>query len=129
MGVRKDKMKDIKIDYEEKEDGILYPKINFSKDPKYEGKPLGKYGMMAQEYLKENNKMKYNELLMSGELLPQMHEIDKRARVMLHEIMDKLLEENPVKDPNNILERTRHMNQLKAQAEEIIFHDIIYKDN
>ena len=77
----------------------------------------------------ETDKVKYNELIMSGELLPQMQKIDEQARELLHEIMDKLLKENPVKDQNDILGRTQHMNMIKAQAEEIVIHDVIYKDN
>ena len=122
-------MKEPKIEYEEGADGILYPKIKFSKDPKYEGKTLGKYGKMALKYLKETDKIKYNELIMSGELLPQMQKIDEQARELLHEIMDKLLKENPIKDQNDILGRTQHMNMIKAQAEEIVIHNVIYKDN
>lgn len=98
-------------------------------EEKYENKPLGKYGLMAQEYLKETDKIKYNELYMSGELLPQMHKIDEQARELLHQIMEKLLEENPVKNQNDILEKTQHMNMIKAQAEEIVIHNVIYKDN
>ena len=83
---------------------------------------------MAQKYLKETNKNKYNLLLMEGELLPKMHKIDEQARERLHQIMDQLLKTDPVKDQNNILERTQHMNQIKAQAEELVIHEIIYKD-
>ncbi|MGN1318547.1 MAG: TnpV protein [Lachnospirales bacterium] len=114
------------MEYEERE-GILYPKIKFSKEEKYEGKQLGKYGRMAQKYLKENYKFKYNELLMSGELLPMLHKIEQQANDYLDELTKEFLEKEPIKNPNNFWETAQHKLQIKRQAEEIILNEIIYK--
>ncbi|OSA97318.1 UNVERIFIED_ORG: hypothetical protein B2H98_08210 [Clostridium botulinum] len=114
------------IQYQENE-GILYPQFNFSKEKEYEGKQLGKYGRMAQKFLKENYKHRYNSLLMEGKLLPMMHQVEKEAKEQLAIIIEKLLTQDPIKNPQNFLETVQHRNQIKAQAEEIILQEIIYK--
>lgn len=114
------------MEYEEK-DGILYPKIKFSNQEEYEGKHLGKYGRMAQSYLKENDKLKYNSLLMSGELLPMLHKIEEQAKSYLDELMKELLEKEPIKNPSDFWETAQHKLQIKRQAEEIVLNEIIYK--
>lgn len=114
------------MEYEER-DGILYPKIKFSKEEEYKGKQLGKYGRMAQLYLKENDKLKYNRLLMSGELLPILHKIEAQAKSYLDELMKELLEKEPIKNPSNFWETAQHKLQIKRQAEEIVLNEIIYK--
>lgn len=88
-----------------------------------------RFGLKALEYLKETDEKKYKELLESGELKQYEEKINRKARDYYDKVFDELLEKDPVKDPNNFLEKVQHMNQLKSIAEEFTLHDVIYKDN
>ncbi|WP_353885331.1 TnpV protein [uncultured Clostridium sp.] len=117
-------MKEIK--YQEIE-GILYPQIQISEEIQLEQKQLGKYGRIAQKFLKENSKLRYNSLLMEGKLLPMLHQIEKEAKEQMEIITEKLLEKNPVPVTEDFLQIVQHKNQIKMQAEEIVLQEVIYK--
>ena len=67
----------IHLDYTEK-DGILYPNLQISNDKKAD-RPLGRYGRMALEYLRENHPDRYTALKMDGSLMSVMHRIQTEA--------------------------------------------------
>ena len=56
-----------------------------------------------------------------------MWEIDSQARQRVANLMSELLEKNPAPDKMaDGMAWTRHMNQIKAQAEELVIQEIIY---
>ena len=56
-------------------DGMYYPDLELpEEEPHY-----GKYGRMRLRYLKEQNKMLYNTLLLDGELVKHLNEVDDTA--------------------------------------------------
>lgn len=87
---------------------------------------LGKYGRMAQKYLKEEHNKRYNELLESGELLPMLHKVEENANNYLDELTKELLKKDPIKDPHNFWETAQHKLKIKAIAEEFVLKEIIY---
>ena len=91
-----------------------------------ETKPLGKYGRMRRAFLQGNNPMLLNDLILSEQLFPHLQEIDETAHRRLEQLMKGLLEKNPAPDKKtNQMEWVRHLNSLKAQAEEIIQAELI----
>ena len=89
-------------------------------------KPLGKYGRMRRAYLKENNPILYSDLVLAEKLFPHLQEIDETAHRRLDQLMKELLEKNPAPDKKlNQMGWVRHLNSLKAQAEEIILAELI----
>lgn len=94
-----------------------------------EAKPLGKYGRMRKDYLKEHRPVLWNSLLLSGELYPHLREIDKTANRRLELMMPELMksagvtEELKASDP---MKWVGLMNTCKAQAEEIVMNELIY---
>ena len=65
----------------------LLPNIRLSESP--DEPPLGKYGMMHKDYLKEHKITLYNELLLSEKLYPLLREIDEAVATRLRMIPDK----------------------------------------
>ena len=51
----------------------LLPDLGLTEE---EQKPIGKYGMMRMDYLKEHRPGLFNRLLLSGKLMDHPHEID-----------------------------------------------------
>jgi len=90
---------------------------------------LGKYGRMRYRYLEEHRQGLFRGLLLSGELMHQLHEVDREAQQMLETMLPKmardagLTEEMKNTDP---MRWVGTMNTLKAQVEEIIFAELVY---
>lgn len=92
-----------------------------------ESQPLGKFGRMAMDYLHETDSQRFSSLKMQGELVALMERVDKEARTKMEQIIRKLLEQDPVPETDDILERTRHLNEKRGIAEEIVLNEIVYK--
>nr|WP_235715979.1 TnpV protein [Acetivibrio cellulolyticus] len=102
------------------------PNIQISNESNYD-QPLGKYGRMAMEYLKEQNPQRYMILKMDGTLMEIMHKVQEEAVERIENILQQMLMENQIPKTEDIMEKTRHMNSLRATAEEIVLNELIYK--
>ena len=90
---------------------------------------IGKYGRMRSEYLKTHRPILYNRLLLSEKLYKHLSEIERTAQERTERIMSELAVQNNVnekmKEENPML-WVQMMNNLKAQAEEVILTELIY---
>lgn len=90
----------------------------------------GKYGMMHEDYIKEHRKIFYNRMILSGKLWDYLAEVDTKARNMVEAIISKsvikqnITEELKAQDP---IKWVGLMNNLKAQAEEFVLSEYVYK--
>ena len=92
-----------------------------------ETKPLGKYGRMRKNYLKEHRPVLWNSMILSEKLYPHLREIDETANRRLEHLITAMLASAPAPDrETQQMAWVQHMNALKAQAEEIIFAELIY---
>ena len=94
-----------------------------------ENKPLGKYGRMRKEYLQEHRPVLWNSMILSEKLYPHLREIDEAANARLEQIMPELMKRSGVTESlkaSDPMKWTGLLNTLKAQAEEIIFDELIY---
>ena len=97
--------------------------------PKQEKITLNKYGRMRLNYLKEHKKDDYTVMLMDGTLNTHLKEIQETARNRVEQIINQLKEKsNLTEDMKNtdMLYWVGTMNSIKAQAEEIVFNELIY---
>ena len=89
--------------------------------------PLGKYGRMRLNFLKQQHPVLYNTMLLSGSLYPHLMEVEKNAAAMKEHLMTELLAKDPAPDKEqNQMAWVQHMNSLKAQAEELVLTELIY---
>jgi hypothetical protein len=79
----------------------LLPDIRLSDPP--DAPPLGHYGMLHKNYLREHRPILYNRLLLSERLYPLCRKVDLAAATRLRSIADK------------------------EQAREIILSELIYE--
>ena len=97
--------------------------------PKQEKITLNKYGRMRLNYLKEYKQADYTIMLMNGTLNTHIKEIqetaDNRAQQIISEpkVKSDLTEDMKNTD---MLYWVGTMNSIKAQAEEIVFSELIY---
>ena len=101
----------------------LIPDLKLSQQPE---KPLGKYGRMRRNYLKQHHPVLYNSMLLNGTLYPHLMELEQTAESRMQQMMTELLKQNPAPDKaKNQLMWVQHMNSLKAQAEEVVMTELI----
>ena len=104
----------------------LIPNITLKQTEK---KPIGKYGRMRKEYLKNHRPALWNRMVLRDTLYSHLLEIDEAANNRLEQMMPELMksagvtEELKATDP---MKWVGLMNTLQAQAEEIILTELIY---
>ena len=87
---------------------------------------IGKYGMLRRTFLKEHKNSLYQSLFLTGKLNSHLEQIEKAAQERMDSQMEKLLEKNPAPDKaTQQMAWVKHMNSLKAQAEEIVTAELI----
>lgn len=90
---------------------------------------IGKYGRMRREYLKTHRPILYNKLLLSEKLYKHLSKIERTAQERTERIMNELMKQNGVTEKmkaENPMLWVQMMNNMKAQAEEVILTELIY---
>lgn len=104
----------------------LYPNITLCEDDKL---PIGKYGRMRKEYLREHRPVIYNVLAVQGKLQRHLWEIDQAANERLERMIPEMKKQAGITEQLKAEDQMAwvgQMNALKQQAEEIIFAELIY---
>ena len=91
--------------------------------------PLGKYARMRRTYLKTQRPVLYHQMLLNGTLWPHLQDAQKTACAWLERTMTTLLDNYPAPDKEYAqLLWVAHMNELKAQAEEVVVREVVYAE-
>ena len=91
--------------------------------------PTGRWGRLHKMYLKEQHPIRYNQLLLSGELGGYLAKLDKQAEEQLALIIRQMQEAEGVTEALKAadqLEWVRRMNSIRNRAEEIIKSELIF---
>ena len=113
------------ITYHE-ENGYLIPNIVVGFDTT---RPIGKYGRMRKRYLQEYHPVLFEIMVMNGTLFHHLVETEEAAQIRLKAMIPDLAKEAGATESLKAADQIKWvgiMNSCKAQAEEIIFHEIIY---
>ncbi|MGB4661533.1 MAG: TnpV protein [Mobilitalea sp.] len=106
---------------------MLYPDIQIPEPQEKNLMNLGKYGRMAMNYLKENERSRYNTLYRFGKLAEKMHQVDEEANELLDQLMESYLEKHKPQNPSSTMEMWKIREQAKMQAEEVVLHQIVMR--
>mgnify|MGYP000956050336 CR=1 FL=1 len=97
-----------------------------------ENKQLNKYGLLRLEYLKNNKKALYQELLMKDKLNEHLFSVSIIAEDRISNVVNNL-----IKSDSSITEKLKFENQLlwvqkmnncKSVGEDIVLKEIVYGD-
>ena len=91
--------------------------------------PTGRWGRLHKMYLKEQHPIRYNQLLLSGELGSYLAKLDEQAEEQLALIVRQMQEAEGVTEDlkaANQMEWVQQMNNIRNRAEEIIYNEIVY---
>ncbi len=110
------------IKYVKKGD-YYYPEIDFGIE---ENVQLKKYGRLRYKYLKENKPYLFSRLLLEGESMKHVIEIEKQAYECFEKIKQQYLERHPLPDDGNFMDSYRIRQEALDIAEEIVLKELIY---
>ncbi len=122
-------MKDTKTIYEQlggtyrEENGNLVPDVELP-----EQKPIGKYGRMHLNYLKQHRRGRYSALLGEGRLNTYLADVDEQAREMLSSLTVELAKTQGIDEHLKATDQMRWvqmMNNVRSSAEETIMRKLI----
>ena len=92
-----------------------------------EEKRLNKYGRMRRVFIQEQKPIIFDDLVLTEQLFPHLYEVQEIVEKSMEVIMTGLLEKNPAPDKEaDAMAWVRHMNLLKAMAEEVVVREVIY---
>ena len=98
-------------------------------DEPEEDQPIGVWGQRHLRYLKEHRRVRYANLLTSGELNAYLADIDRQAEEMFERLIKQMADAEGITETlkaNNQMEWVRRMNNVRSRAFEIVEADIIY---
>ena len=94
-----------------------------------ETRPIGKWGRMHREYLKEHHPIRFNNLALSGNLWTYLADLNEQAQQRMETLIvqmqsaENITEALKAADP---ITWTQRMNNISVRAEEIIREELIY---
>ena len=95
-----------------------------------EERPIGKYGWMHREYLKEHNSMMFNDLVLDGQLWTYLADLNEQAQERLSLIVEQMKVSEGVTEELKASDQmawVRAMNSIRNRAEEIVLNEIVYR--
>ena len=107
------------------ENGRLIPEMKLPEQTNYQ---IGKYGQFYLDYIKKHRRGRYTTLLTEGKLNTRLHEIDFEANRMLETTITCLASERDIDEnlkARDMLRWVAEMNNIKADAEEIVLREVI----
>ena len=115
------------ISYTLGEDGLYYPDLYLPEEIEY---PIGKYGMLRKNYLKEHRKGLYLELVLSGKLNEHLHQVDEECNQMMYRLMEQMKEKQGVTEELKMQDQmvwVGKMNNIRNRVAEIVNTELIFK--
>ena len=94
-----------------------------------ENRPIGRYGRLHREYLKQEHPVRYISLILSGKLWTYLADLNEQVEERLDLIMEQMKAAEGMTEEmkaRNQLEWVGRMNNICNRAEEIIRSEMIY---
>ena len=94
-----------------------------------ENRPIGKWGRMHRDYLREHHPIQFNSLALSGNLWTYLADLNEQAQQRLETLTAQLKTAEGITETLKAADPmgwTQRMNNITARAEEIIRDELIY---
>ena len=97
-----------------------------------EQRPIGKWGRMHRDYLKEHRPILYNDLILSGQFWTYLADLNEQAQERLSLIIEQMKATEGVTEEMKAADQMAWvgvMNSIRNRAEEIILRELIYGED
>ena len=94
-----------------------------------ETRPIGKWGRMHREYLREYHPIPFNQLVLSGDLWTYLADLNEQSQQRMETLIAQLKSSEGITEEMKAVDPmgwTQQMNNITARAEEIIREELIY---
>ena len=94
-----------------------------------EDRPIGRFGRLHREYLKQEHPARYSSLILTGKLWTYLADLNEQAEERLDLIIEQMKAAEGVTEElkaQNQLKWVERMNNIRNRAEEIIKSELIY---
>ena len=94
-----------------------------------ENRPIGRYGRLHREYLKQEHPARYSSLILTGKLWTYLADLNEQAEKRRDLIIEQMKAAEGVTEElkaRNQLEWVCRMNNIRNRAEEIVKSEMIY---
>lgn len=94
-----------------------------------ETRPIGRFGRMHREYLREHNPIRFDDLCLTGELLTYLADLNEQAQSRLELIISQMKVTEGVTENLKVTDQmawVRAMNSICNRVEEIVISELIY---
>ena len=91
--------------------------------------PIGKWGRMHRDYLKEYHPIQFNNLILSGNLWTYLADLNEQAQQRMETIISQMTAAEGITEElkaSNQLAWVQRIKIIRARAEEIIREELIY---
>ena len=91
-----------------------------------ETRPIGRWGRMHRDYIKEHNPIRFNDLCLSGEVWTYLADLNEQAQSRLELIIEQMKASEGVTEgmkQHNQMTWVRAMNSIRNRAEEIVLRE------
>ena len=98
-------------------------------DEPEEDRPIGVWGQRHLRYLEEHRRVRYANLLTSGELNAHLADIDRQAEEMFERLIKQMADAEGITETlkaDDQMEWVGRMNSCRNRATEIVCHQVIY---
>lgn len=92
-------------------------------------RPIGIWGQRRLRYIRQNQKVLYTQLLLSGKLNDHLVDINEQANDMFFRLVKQIADREGVTEQlkaENQMEWVGRMNNIRIRATEIVYFDLIY---
>lgn len=97
-----------------------------------EQRPIGKWGRMHRDYIKEQRPILFNDLILSGQLWSYLADLNEQAQKRLSLIVEQMKASEGVSEKLKATDQMAWvvaMNSIRNRAEEIILREMIYGED
>ena len=94
-----------------------------------ETRPIGKWGRMHREYLKEHHPIRFNNLVLSSNLWTYLADLNEQAQQRMEILIAQMKATEGITEvlkATDPIGWTQRMNNISARAEEVIREELIY---
>ena len=97
-----------------------------------DNRPIGRFGRMHKDYLKEHNPIRFNTLCLDGTLWTYLADLNEQAQNRLEVIIEQMKAAEGVTENLKAAVQMAWvgaMNSIRNRAEEIILREMIYEED
>ena len=94
-------------------------------------KPMGKWGRLYRDFLKDHHPIRYNTLILSGQLWEILGQINEQAQNRLETIIAQMAAAETVTEDlkaANLMAWVGAMNNIRSRAEESVLRELIWEE-